>query len=292
MGSDCNRAKELMSGAVDDELSAEEYSYFDQHVEFCEICRDEFELEKSTQIYFRSRVGLLEPPSDLLDSIRARLSEEDNSNIIREQLPRISFRRYLWPAVGIAAVLVIAIIAVFTRMPEKGEFEVSQQHPLTTTPQTRDALESAESDFQNLLGGRFNAQVKTHGADEITRFIKENAGYSIPLPTIHNADWIAGSVGALETEKVINVVYKIGASYIYIYAFPTLLAHSKAISLSLECIKALDENKWFWNQSPKGNVQVAWKYQSRVCVATSNLDKRELMAYLKTTKEITDKSWQ
>ncbi|MFZ1081734.1 MAG: anti-sigma factor [Candidatus Kryptoniota bacterium] len=289
---DCKKANALMSGAVDRELSAEEFSYFDQHIEGCETCRNEFELEKLTQTYLKDRVALLDPPDDLLDSIRARLSEVDSVPVDNGQLTRLSSHRYLWPALGIAAVLVFMIISVFTKKSDKMSTEFSQQLPATTTPQTQDALEFSEYDFQTLLKGGFNPQVKTHDADDIIKFLKERAGYSIPLPIIRNADWIGGSVATLATEKVVNVVYKMGGAYIYIYAFPTLLAHSKVVSLSHECIKALDKDEWFWNQSSTGNLQVAWKHENHVCVATSNLDKGELIAYLKTIKGIEDNSWR
>lgn len=292
MDSNCKKAKELISGAIDSELSAEESSYFDQHIESCEICRNEFELEKLTQIYFKDRVGLLDPPDDLLGLIRARLSEEDSMPVSGEQSIRVTFHKYLWQALGIAAVLVLVIVSLFTGRPGKVTSDLSQQPPATTILQTQDVLKSSEQDFQNILKGEFNPQVKADNAGRVLEFIKQNAGYSIPLPVIHGTDWIGGGVATMETEKVVSVVYKIGTSYLYIFAFPTLLAHSKAVSLSHECIKALDENQWFWKKSPKGNLQVAWKYQNHVCIATSNLGKGELIAYLKTIKEISDEGWR
>ncbi len=153
---DCKKANALMSGAVDRELSAEEFSYFDQHIEGCETCRNEFELEKLTQTYLKDRVALLDPPDDLLDSIRARLSEVDSVPVDNGQLTRLSSHRYLWPALGIAAVLVFMIISVFTKKSDKMSTEFSQQLPATTTPQTQDALEFSEYDFQTLLKDRIS----------------------------------------------------------------------------------------------------------------------------------------
>jgi len=285
-------AKNLMSGAVDGELSEIEHYYFDQHIESCERCRNEFELEKLTQAYFKGRVGLLEPPDDLLESIRISLSREDALRTNREKIHRPSFRRYLQPALGIAMVVVLIIVAVLTRKPDRATFESSGQLQTTSPPQSTDALIFSDSDFQNLLKGEFRAQITAHDADDIIEFIKQKAGFSIPIPVIHNADWIGGNVTTLENEKIITVAYKVGPSYIYIYAFPTELAHSKTISLSLGCINSLDKNAWFWSQSSKGDLQVAWKYKNHVCVATSNLNKNNLIAYLKTSKGINENDWQ
>lgn len=289
--SDCSKAKELMSGAVDGELSATEYSYFDRHIRSCKTCRNEFELEKLTQAYFKDRVRLLDPPVDLLDSIKSRLSEEDQAHMTESQHSRLSLHRYLWPAIGIAAIFVFTIVTIFTTKSEKEEPALSQQLSVTKFPPTKDALAFSEYNFLNLLKGEFNPQIKSQDAADIINFIKQKAGYSIPLPTIRNADWVGGSVTALEKEKAVDVVYKAGSAFIYIYAFPTTLAHSNAVSLSLECIKALDENDWFWSKGSKENLQVVWKSENHVCVLTSNLDKKELTNYLKTIKGFGDSGW-
>ncbi len=292
MDADCKKAKELISGAVDSELSAEELHYFNQHIESCETCRNELELERLTQTYFKDRLGLLKPPDDLLDLIKARLSEEDAITVRRFRYHGFEFRRYLWPAFGVALVLVFMTLTIFTRKSDKARSEFSQQTPATTSSQTQDALEFSEYDFQNLLKGTFTLQVKTQDAKDVVKFLKEKAGYSIPLPIIQSADWIGGSVTTLHAEKVVDVAYKMGTSYICIYAFPTSLAHSNAVTLSHECTKALDENEWFWNRGSNGNLQVAWKHENHVCVVTTNLDKVELIVYLKTIKGISDKGWQ
>jgi len=289
--SHCKRAKDLMSGAVDAELSAEEFAYFDQHIESCETCRNEFELEKLTQAYFKGKVGMLDPPEDLLESIRFRLSYEDATRMRQEPFPQLSYRRYFWPALGIAIVLIF-IITVFVTKSHRTISEFPEKSLVTTDSQTQDALEASEYDFQNLLKGNFHPQFETQTSEAVIGFIKQKAGYSIPLPVVHNADWIGGSVTTLEKEKVVNVAYKMGKFYIYIYAFPTTLAHSKAVSLSLECIGTLDKNEWFWSHSSEGNLQVAWKFKNHVCVATSNLGKNDLVAYLKTSNGIDDKGWQ
>jgi len=295
MDSDCGRAKELMSGAVDCELSTDESSYFDRHIQRCELCRNEFELERLTRIYFRERVGLLEPPDDLLDSIRERLSEEDRLSATRineKHAPRIRFRRYLWPELAIAAVLIVAIVTVFNSLHYKTAFEFSHRSPAVSNSQTNDALDFSENDFQNVVNGKFNPDFKSHETSDIIKFLKANAGYSIPLPVIRSAEWIGGSVGTLEAKKVVDVVYKVGSSYLFIHAFPTSLAHSGAVSLSRECTKALDQNKWFWKQTSSGHTQVTWKDRNHVCVATSNLDKSELVASLKSIEGIEKGDWQ
>ena len=294
---DCKKAEELMSGAIDNELSPEEFSYFNHHIESCETCKNKFELERLTQSFFKDKVKLMDSPADLRQKVRSRLSEVDRIQLINIRRHQLIFRRYLWPVVGIAAVFILAIVTLFTKKANNGTVELSHQSPVSTEitapqfSQTKDALESSQLDFQNLLNGKFIPQIKSNDVDNVDRFITENAGYSIPLPIIHDVEWIGGSVASLETQKVVRVAYKMGLSYLYIYAFPTLLAHSNAVTLSLKCIKALDGNNWYWDERQNGNLQVVWKYKNRVCVATSNLSRKDLTTYLKTLKGVTE-GWQ
>ncbi len=284
-----------MTGAIDNVLSGEEFLYFDQHVEDCESCRDEFELERLTKTYFRDRVKLIDPPTDLLDSIKARLAEEDRTRPRELRSPGLSFRRYLWPALGTAAAMAVMILVLIVMKSGRSALQAPQQvstTPVQQFPQTGDALELSENDLQMLLSGQFSPQIKTRDVNSVDEFVKREAGFSIPLPEIRDADWIGGSVAALKDGKVAHIAYKVGGSYLVIYAFPSLLAHSQTISLSLGCIRALDENRWFWNQSSTGNLQAVWKYKNRVCVASSNIDKHDLIAYLKTIKGVGDEGWE
>jgi predicted anti-sigma-YlaC factor YlaD len=281
MDANCRTTKELISGAVDGNLSAEELSYFGRHVESCESCRTEFELERLTKNYFKGKVRLLEPPEDLLEKIRSRLDYEDSLQMRREHLPRSGARTFLWPAVGIAAVVVLTMITIFTRKSARVVTESSRGIPAASEVQTRDAFALAVSGFENLLAGEFQPQIKTQAVDEIIGFVKHNAGYSIPLPVTASADWVGGSVTTFGKEKIVKVAYKMGTHYIYIYAFPTQLAHSNAISLPRECIGTLDKSEWYWRNISKGGLQVAWMYKGVVCIATSNLERKELSTYLK-----------
>lgn len=284
MDANCKIAKELMSGAVDGDLSAEESSYFGNHIERCEICRNEFELERLTKLYFKSKVTRLDPPKDLLEKIRSRLNYEDTLRMPRERIHRSAPRAFLWPAVGIAVVVVLTVIAIFTKKPGSVVSESPEKIPPASEVQTRDAFALSANDFRNLLIGEFRPQIKTQVVGDVIGFIKQNAGYSIPLPATPNPDWIGGSVTTFEKKKIVKVAYKLGTHYIYLYAFPTPLAHSKAISLPRECIGTLDKREWYWKHNLSGALQVAWMYKDVVCVVTSNLDKRDLATYLKAPR--------
>lgn len=65
----CNKAKVLMSAAVDGELTAIEEQELSSHLEACPQCREEFQEAKNTKIILRERLVRVKAPKNLVDSI-------------------------------------------------------------------------------------------------------------------------------------------------------------------------------------------------------------------------------
>ncbi len=65
----CNKAKVLMSAAVDGELTAREEQELFSHLAECPQCREEFQEAKNTKIILRERLVRVKAPKNLIDSI-------------------------------------------------------------------------------------------------------------------------------------------------------------------------------------------------------------------------------
>jgi anti-sigma factor RsiW len=65
----CNKAKVLMSAAVDGELTASEEQELFGHLAECPQCREEFQEAKNTKIILRERLVRVKAPKNLVDSI-------------------------------------------------------------------------------------------------------------------------------------------------------------------------------------------------------------------------------
>lgn len=65
----CNKAKVLMSAAIDGELTAKEEEELSDHLATCAQCRDEFQEAKNTKIIIQERMVRVKAPKNLIESI-------------------------------------------------------------------------------------------------------------------------------------------------------------------------------------------------------------------------------
>lgn len=65
----CNKAKVLMSAAIDGELTLKEEEELTQHIAECPECRAEFQEAKKTKIIIRERIVRFKAPQTLIESI-------------------------------------------------------------------------------------------------------------------------------------------------------------------------------------------------------------------------------
>ncbi|NTU93867.1 MAG: anti-sigma factor [Chlorobiaceae bacterium] len=65
----CNKAKVLMSAAVDGELTTREEEELSEHLSECPQCREEFQDAKNTKIIIQERLVRVKAPKNLVDSI-------------------------------------------------------------------------------------------------------------------------------------------------------------------------------------------------------------------------------
>jgi anti-sigma factor RsiW len=65
----CNKAKVLMSAAIDGELTPKEEEELAQHFAVCPECREGFLDAKKTKIIIKERIVRVKAPSTLVESI-------------------------------------------------------------------------------------------------------------------------------------------------------------------------------------------------------------------------------
>jgi len=276
---DCRESRELMSGAVDNRLLREDSRNFYDHIEICGSCRDEYELEKLTKAYIKRKITFVEVPYDLERAIVAQFSIEARQERKLGFFSKLFGNGMFQPFLAVGIVAVIGIILFFANKPNvilptlKGSTE-------TVQAAQQDAFSLAETNFQNILSGKFTPQVTAVASSDVASFIDRNAGYSVQLPSVATADWVGGMVSDYGGNKMVQVVYKIGEEYIYICSFAKSVVNSKKIVFPSDCTKAMEAAGWFWGQDSNGDTQAAWSSDDHVCIATSNLEKNELVAYL------------
>ena len=60
--SDCDKCEELLQGYLDRELSDEEVSIAEMHLDGCEHCRRRYRFEESLRVYVRTTAAERMPP--------------------------------------------------------------------------------------------------------------------------------------------------------------------------------------------------------------------------------------
>lgn len=283
---DCRESRDLMSGAVDNQLLRDESSEFHHHIEICGSCREEYELEKLTKAYLKRKITFVDVPYDVEKAIVAQFSSEAQSGSVTSEqeknggfISRLFSNSMFQPILAVGVVVVIGIILFFANKPNL-ILPISQE-PVEAASTQQDALFLAETNFQDVLSGKFKPEVTAVAMPEVASYINQNAGYTMQLPAVASADWIGGSVSDFGGNKMVQVVYKMGEDYIYICSFSKNTVDSKKISFSSTCSKAIENKGWFWSENSNGDIQAAWSNADHVCIATSNLEKNDLVAYLK-----------
>jgi hypothetical protein len=269
-----------MSGAVDNELLRDESKDFHEHIEICGSCRDEYELERITKAYLKRKITFVDVPYDVEQAIMEQLSSQSKAGKSEGFFSRLFGNRFFQPVMAVGATLVIGIALFFANksnviIPALQNGTEAAQHT------QQDVLALAETNFQDVLSGTFKPQITALATSDVASYINQNAGYTMNLPAVASADWIGGTVSTYDGSKFPQIVYKMGDDYIYICSFPKSSLDSKRISIPGYCSKAIESNGYYWGENSNGDAQAAWNNANHVCIATSNLEKSELIAYLK-----------
>ncbi len=280
---DCRESRELMSGAVDDELKREESEGFYEHIEICARCREEYELERLTKSYIRRKVTLVDVPYDLEGAILAQINSEGAITLNPGFFSRLLSNPIIQPVMAVGVVLVIAVVLFFANKPNLVTPLSSDASIEAIHGSEPDVLTTAMNNFQDVLNGTFATQITAVKAAEVASYLARNAGFNLPIPSVPNADWVGGSVTNSNGSKTTHLVYKIGEGYIYIYSFPAEAVASKHVSLPSNCSAAIKDKRWYWGMDQNGDTQAVWSYNNQVCVATANLQKKDLIGYLRTS---------
>ena len=280
---DCRESRELMSGAVDNELRKGESQGFYDHIEICGSCKDEYELERLTKAYLRRKLTLVGVPYDLEHAILEELSSQGALKRKATFFSRLFSNSIFQPVMAVGVVVIIAVALFFANRPNIIMPLSSDESAGVMQASGQDVLLVAMNNFQEVLNGTFKPQITAITASDVSAFLNQNAGYNIPLPSVPSADWVGGSVTKSDGSNITHVVYKIGEGYIYIYSFPKGAMASNIISLPSSCADAIQKNQWYWGMDQNGDTQAVWRSDDHVCVATANLEKKDLVNYLQTS---------
>jgi hypothetical protein len=277
---DCRESQELMSGAVDNELRGDQAAEFFEHIEICSGCRDEFELENLTKTYIRRMITMVDVPHDLQQSILLQIETSEKRGLTYGFWSSLVSNKFFQPFLAFGFVALIAV-ALFILNKSNTLIQSEKSWPLTSPQATNlDALSAAEDNFQHVLTGTLRPEITSTAISDVLTYVKEKAGYSINLPLIPKVDWVGAAITDGDNRPIAHVIYKMGETYIYIFAFPEKYLDARVVKLPLGCIKSISGDNWYWTHDSNGDLQAVWAHDGNICVATANIERNELVSLL------------
>ncbi|MGC8653916.1 MAG: zf-HC2 domain-containing protein [Candidatus Kryptoniota bacterium] len=277
---DCRESRELMTGAVDNELSKEQSAEFFEHIEICSECRDEYELEKLTKAYIKRKITWVEVPYELQQAILIQINSSGNAGHTFNLWSSLLSNSFFQPLLAFGVVVLIAItLFVLNRSNTLIE---SGGHPSSVSlkAENMDALSAAENNFQSVLSGTMKPKITSKAISDVLAYLKEKVGYSVYIPSIPNVDWVGATITDGDNRPIVHVIYKMGDTYVYILAFPKEYLDARVLRLPLGCIKSISGENWYWTYDSNGDLQAVWAHNSNICVATANMERNELLSLL------------
>ena len=78
---DCGKCEQLLQGYLDRELSADEVSEAERHLDGCDYCRRRYRFEESLRVYVRTTAAERMPPGLMEKLAQLRTSDPGTASI-------------------------------------------------------------------------------------------------------------------------------------------------------------------------------------------------------------------
>lgn len=274
----CEDVKEQISLAVDNRLAGDLKNAFDHHIESCQRCKHEFELERLTKLVVSRAIRRASVPVELMDRIIAQLSSS-----FPEQATDLWLQRWrawkLKPALALA-VLAIIILLLFVSLP----VNIRHTH---TSPDDNNMIHQAWNNYDAIIAGRIKPEITSSDPAEVKTFFAQRIAYPVHVPrTIGNCRLIGGLISNYEGKRVAHVVYKDDDQVAYLCQVDmSTVTDQKTLTIPDEAREHLEKTGWYVLSHGANCSLVMWLVDNTLCMAVAAMDKNELISYLTTPDE-------
>lgn len=278
----CREFQELVSAAVDLQLTDSEQEAFKQHSIQCSPCRKEYEVDAATKQFVTGRLHKVHVPRELAVRVSALVKSESSSgetswvrDIIRRPLVK--------PAIGFAFAF---LVVLFLLRGSTG-----------TNSSTQAALVANDVIFQSLrnhralMEGEIKPQLTSSEPSQLASLFSGITDYSVHMPKMKNCQLIGGVQNEFEGTKIAHIVYQHDSDIVYIYqACWATVKKGEKLTLPEEAKDELTRTGWFSCSEPDGRTVVLWVKGRALCAAVSRMSKDDLVSCL-TSAESEEHGW-
>lgn len=274
---DCRSFQELISAAVDHQLTESESAAFAEHGRGCRPCRFEYEAEAATKSVVRLRARRERTPDDVA---RRVIGQIGRTGFYGGSWRFLEFFRkpYVKPAFGFALAFVAVILFL--------------KSPSTNSPISQASLVPNDVILQSLLNhravleGKIKPQVVSSEPAQLESLFAQITDYSVHLPHMKNCRLVGGVQNEYDGTKLAHLVYQRDTDIVYVYqtCLATVLKGEK-LRIPYQAKEALEHTGWFTESEPDGRTVVLWEKGRTLCIAVSRMSRDDLMACLTSDQD-------
>lgn len=266
----CKEFQELISAAVDLQLTDGEQAAFENHSIRCSLCRFEYEAEAATKLLIRSRAKRVRTPSVVALHISEQIRSE--ASVGRPSWVAVLLSRPLVkPAIGFA----FAFITVLLLLQDSTHVGSSTQAAFGSN----DVILQSLMNHRAVLDGEIKPQLASSEPAQLASFFSGITDYSVQLPNMKDCILIGGVQNEFAGTKLAHIVYQHGYEVVYIYqtCWATVRKGEK-LHLPDDVKEELVRSGWFSATQPDGRSIVLWTRGKTLCAAVARMSKEDLFA--------------
>jgi anti-sigma factor RsiW len=266
----CKEFQELISAAVDLELTDGELTAFREHSVKCLPCRFEYEAEAATKLLVRSRAKRMRTPSSVALQISEHIGREESVGRA-SRIAELFSRPFAKPAIGFALALVTVLLLL------RDSTHVGS--PTQAAFGSNDVILQSLMNHRAVLDGEIKPQLVSSEPAQLASFFSGITDYSVHLPNMKDCILIGGVQNEFAGTKLAHIVYQHDQQVVYIYqtCWATVKKGEK-LHLPDDAKDELIRTGWFSATQPDGRSIVLWTRGRTLCAAVARMSKEDLFA--------------
>lgn len=267
----CQKTQQIITEAVDNRLGEADRNFFEEHIQQCTSCRNDYELDTLTRDFVKNKLTRFTAPENVVASIKQEIEKE----IASEQRATGFFAQYPLARAAVIAMLVIGIaFGVY----------LFNSPDMQNTVQAADIMEKSIENYGLFLAGTIQPQQIGQNVDELHDYFNQRVDFPVSLKPVKDCEWVGGVLSDYNGLSLAHLVYKMPAGIVYVYqANWKEVRNGNKISLANGAITSLNQTGWYVNGSHEEYSVVMWLYDDKtICAAVSAMEKQKLQALFAT----------
>lgn len=271
----CKEVQDRLGEILDHGLATERREEILAHLNACDPCRVEFEIESLAKNLVRSKIKRVETPLRVSQSVREALhsSIDARSGNWPEAL---SQSRVITPT--LAAGVAIVLLFFFLSSPSD-EFAHTADN---------DIIRQSLNNFSLIQSGELRPSMVACYPEVVVGYFRDlKADFAVSVLSDDSCEWYGAIASTYNGVKLAHVVYKREDDLLYVYEVRKGEAlQGSILSLPEPAKKALVETGWYTDPQHEHCSVILWTVNETLCAAVSTMKKDRLLAFLTTKQSV------